>query len=162
MSTYLGASSLIGPDDVDPDLVGQRQGGLLRGLPLGPARRRRRRWSRPWTSAAPVAARSRSRCRTRSASSATAPSSSSWWSDKIDILFANEAEICSLYETDSWDEAADRVSGHCEIACLTRSEHGSVIVTSDGERVEVPAQMLRRVVDTTGAGDLYARASSTA
>ena len=48
------------------------------------------------------------------------------------------------------------MAGHCEIACLTRSETGSVIITAAGERVEVPAHSLGRVVDTTGAGDLYA------
>jgi sugar/nucleoside kinase (ribokinase family) len=75
---------------------------------------------------------------------------------KVDILFANEAELLSLYETDSWPKAADRVAGHCEIACLTRSEHGSVVITSAGDRVVVPAHPLGEVVDTTGAGDLYA------
>ena len=47
------------------------------------------------------------------------------------------------------------MAGHCEIACLTRSEKGSVIITSAGERIEVPAHPTE-VVDTTGAGDLYA------
>ena len=46
--------------------------------------------------------------------------------DHVDILFANEAEICSLYEVDDFDEAARRVAGHVGIACLTRSERGSV------------------------------------
>lgn len=75
---------------------------------------------------------------------------------RVDILFANEAEICSLYETDSFDEAADRVAGHCDIACLTRSEQGSEIITAAGERILVPAHPIDHVVDTTGAGDLYA------
>jgi len=74
---------------------------------------------------------------------------------RIDILFANEQEICSLYEVDDFDEAARRVQGHCAIACLTRSEKGSVILTADGERIDVPA-VPTEVVDTTGAGDLYA------
>jgi sugar/nucleoside kinase (ribokinase family) len=73
----------------------------------------------------------------------------------VDILFANEDEICSLYEVDDFDEAARRVAGHCAIACLTRSEAGSVIISSDGERVDVPAAPAN-LVDTTGAGDLYA------
>ncbi len=75
---------------------------------------------------------------------------------KVDILFANEAELLSLYQTDTWEEAADRVAGHCEIACLTRSEHGSVVITAAGERIVVPARLVGGVVDTTGAGDLYA------
>jgi sugar/nucleoside kinase (ribokinase family) len=75
--------------------------------------------------------------------------------DHVDILFANEAEICSLYEVDSFDEAVERVAGHVGIACLTRSERGSVIIAADGTRIEVPA-VPADVVDTTGAGDLYA------
>ena len=74
----------------------------------------------------------------------------------VDILFANESEICSLYETDHWDTAVAKVAGHCEIACLTRSELGSMIVTGDGQRITVPAHPVDAVVDTTGAGDLYA------
>ncbi len=74
----------------------------------------------------------------------------------IDILFANEAELMSLYEATSWEEAAAAVAGHCEIACLTRSEQGSVIVTDDGERLAIESVHFGRVVDTTGAGDLYA------
>jgi sugar/nucleoside kinase (ribokinase family) len=75
---------------------------------------------------------------------------------RVDVLFANEHEICSLYEVgDDFDAALARVRGRCEIACLTRSEHGSVIVTAD-EQVPVPAHPVAEVVDTTGAGDLYA------
>jgi len=73
----------------------------------------------------------------------------------IDILFANEDEIVSLYEAGSFDEALQAVRGRCEIACLTRSEKGSVIVAGD-EVYEVPAAPVGKVVDTTGAGDLFA------
>jgi sugar/nucleoside kinase (ribokinase family) len=73
----------------------------------------------------------------------------------VDILFANEVEICSLYETSDFESAVARVAGHVQIACLTRSEHGSVILTADGDRVAVPA-VPTTLVDTTGAGDLYA------
>jgi sugar/nucleoside kinase (ribokinase family) len=73
----------------------------------------------------------------------------------IDILFANEIEICSLYETKDFDRAMSAVRGECEIAVLTRSAHGSVIVTA-GETLAVPAAPVRAVIDTTGAGDLYA------
>lgn len=75
--------------------------------------------------------------------------------EDVDILFANELEICSLFETSDFDEAAARVSDHVGIACLTRSEHGSVILTADGGRLVVPA-VPSTLVDTTGAGDLYA------
>ena len=75
--------------------------------------------------------------------------------DRVDILFANEDEICSLAEVDDFDEALDAVQGRCEVAVLTRSEKGSVIVTAD-EVHEIPAEPVDEVVDTTGAGDLYA------
>lgn len=75
--------------------------------------------------------------------------------DHVDVLFANEAEICSLYETTDVHAAAARVAGHVGIACITRSEAGSMIVADDGQRVDVPAAPTT-VVDTTGAGDLYA------
>lgn len=73
----------------------------------------------------------------------------------VDVLFANEAEITSLYEVDTFDAALQEVRGHCEIACLTRSEKGSVIVSGDEVHV-IDAHPVERVVDTTGAGDLYA------
>jgi sugar/nucleoside kinase (ribokinase family) len=73
----------------------------------------------------------------------------------VDILFANEAEVTSLYETASFEAAARRARADTRLAALTRSEKGSVIL-SGGEAVEVPAAPVEQVVDTTGAGDLYA------
>lgn len=73
----------------------------------------------------------------------------------IDILFANEEEIVSLYETRDFAGALDAVRGKCAIAALTRSEKGSV-VASGTEAFEVAAEPVAAVVDTTGAGDLYA------
>jgi sugar/nucleoside kinase (ribokinase family) len=72
----------------------------------------------------------------------------------VDILFANEAEICSLYEVNSFDEAAKAVRGDVALAALTRSEAGSLIIRGD-ETVHVAAEPTQ-VVDTTGAGDAYA------
>ncbi len=73
----------------------------------------------------------------------------------IDVLFANEQEISMLYGTDDFDEAAERVAGHCDVAALTRGANGSVMVTA-GRRDDIRADPVDRVVDTTGAGDLYA------
>lgn len=70
----------------------------------------------------------------------------------VDLLFANEAEILSLFETDSFAEAARQVRGMCEVAALTRSEKGSVVVTAH-ETHEIPAMKPEKLVDTTGAGD---------
>jgi len=72
-----------------------------------------------------------------------------------DILFANEKEITSLYEVNSFAEAADAALADCELAVLTRSEEGSVIV-ADGETIAITPEPVREVVDVTGAGDLYA------
>jgi len=73
----------------------------------------------------------------------------------IAILFANEAEITSLYETSSFDDAAARAAADTKLAALTRSEKGSVIL-SGGTSVTVPVSPVAKVVDSTGAGDLYA------
>lgn len=73
----------------------------------------------------------------------------------VDVLFANESEILSLYEVSSFDEAVARVSSHCEVAALTRSEKGSVVL-GNGEVHVIPAEPNVKVVDTTGAGDAYA------
>ena len=73
----------------------------------------------------------------------------------VDVLFANEVEILSLYQVDRFDEALQHLRGHTEITCLTRSEKGSVIVRGDEVHV-VDAEPVKTVLDTTGAGDLYA------
>ncbi len=73
----------------------------------------------------------------------------------VDILFANEAEIMSLYEVDDFDAAIEQVKGHCKIAVVTRSEKGSVVVSDAGVQV-VAAAPVTQVIDTTGAGDAYA------
>ncbi len=76
-------------------------------------------------------------------------------SGHVDLLFANEVEICSLFEVKSFDEALQQTRGHCEIAALTRSEKGSVVIAGDEVHV-VDTEPVEHVVDTTGAGDLYA------
>ncbi len=74
---------------------------------------------------------------------------------RVDVLFANEEEVVSLTGAASFREAAGAIAGMVETAALTRSAEGSFIV-SGGERQEVPAAHVARLVDTTGAGDLYA------
>ena len=75
--------------------------------------------------------------------------------NEVDILFANEAEIVSLYETAGFDEAMHIVRGKCEVAALTRSEQGSAVVTANDVHI-VDAEKIDQLVDTTGAGDQYA------
>jgi sugar/nucleoside kinase (ribokinase family) len=73
----------------------------------------------------------------------------------VDILFANESEILALFETGSLDEAIAQLRGMIDIAAVTRGAHGSTVVTKE-QTIEVPAAPVAHVVDTTGAGDLYA------
>ena len=73
----------------------------------------------------------------------------------VDIVFANETEIKSLYETQSYDEAAAHARRDIKLAALTRSAKGSHIF-SEGKDIAIPADPVSHVVDTTGAGDLYA------
>ena len=70
-------------------------------------------------------------------------------------LFANDHEIKALYQTSSFETALDLIRKDCKIAAVTRSEKGSVIVR-DGDTVLIKAIPVRELVDTTGAGDLYA------
>jgi sugar/nucleoside kinase (ribokinase family) len=75
----------------------------------------------------------------------------------IDILFANESEIKSLYQTESFDLAAANASKDAKLAVLTRSAKGSVIL-SESNSIEIAPEPISELVDTTGAGDLYAAA----
>ncbi|WP_018240361.1 adenosine kinase [Ensifer sp. BR816] len=76
-------------------------------------------------------------------------------SGAVDIVFANSHEIKSLYQTTSFEEALAAIRKDCEIAAVTRSEKGSVIVCSN-ETVIIKATDIKELVDTTGAGDAYA------
>ncbi|MBK20561.1 MAG: adenosine kinase [Rhodospirillaceae bacterium] len=76
-------------------------------------------------------------------------------SGHVDILFANEGEITSLFEVSDFAEAVNLTAGHCEVAALTQGEKGCVVV-KEGATHEVDAQPVENVVDTTGAGDLFA------
>lgn len=74
---------------------------------------------------------------------------------QVDLLFANEAELLALFETDSFDAAAEALRQRVKLAAVTRSEKGSIIL-SEGERLTVAAEPVEKVMDTTGAGDQYA------
>jgi sugar/nucleoside kinase (ribokinase family) len=73
----------------------------------------------------------------------------------VDILFANEAEILSLYKAETFDAAVSHARESCALSIITRSAKGSLIVTAN-ETIEVNAEPVTKVVDTTGAGDMYA------
>lgn len=74
-------------------------------------------------------------------------------STSVDMVFANEAEICALYETEDFEIAITKAAKDAPIVVVTRGEKGSVII-ADNERIEV-ACVPTVVVDTTGAGDAY-------
>lgn len=73
----------------------------------------------------------------------------------FDILFANEVEICALAEERDFESAVAKVAPQVPLLVVTRSEHGAIAVTG-GARTAVPAEPIDEVVDTTGAGDLFA------
>lgn len=75
--------------------------------------------------------------------------------EDFDILFCNEAEAKSLFPGKSMEEIFTALQGKCEIVAVTCGERGSMILTKS-ERIEVPAIPVHEVIDTTGAGDLYA------
>jgi sugar/nucleoside kinase (ribokinase family) len=74
---------------------------------------------------------------------------------QIDILFANHVELAALTGLDDFDAGIAALEDKVPVLVVTRSEHGAVAVSS-GQRAEVPAEPVVRVVDTTGAGDLFA------
>lgn len=75
--------------------------------------------------------------------------------ERVDLVFANRYELCSLFETDDVEVAVEQAREHPATWAVTRSEEGSTIFAG-GERFDVPAVRVDEVVDTTGAGDLYA------
>jgi sugar/nucleoside kinase (ribokinase family) len=74
---------------------------------------------------------------------------------KLDIVFANEAELCALYETNTLEQALLALQGRCALGVVTKGAAGSVLLTHY-DRTEIPASPISQVIDTTGAGDLYA------
>jgi sugar/nucleoside kinase (ribokinase family) len=154
MNTYLGACVELGSADMDPDVITAAQITYLEGYLFDPPQAQE-----AFREAAAIA---------HSAGRQVALSLSDPFcvgrhrsefldlvAGHVDILFANEAEICSLCETDDFAAAAAAVRGHVAIAALTRSAAGSVILVPGAEHL-IDASPVPRVVDTTGAGDLYA------
>jgi len=154
MNTYLGASVHLGVDDVDEAAIRNARVLYLEGYLFDPpeaqeAFRLAARQARDAGRTVSVTL-SDSFCVERHRAAFT-----DLVAEHADLVFANEAEILSLYEVDSFDDAVARVRDHGVTAALTRSERGSVIVSAD-EVVEVAAHPVEHVADTTGAGDLYA------
>ncbi len=154
MNTFLGAAAEIVPDDVDADLVASGAITYLEGY----------LWDQPLAKEAMRRATAIARDAGRQVAMSL---SDSFCVDRhraefrelvegpLDIVFANEDEIKALYETDDFATALEAVQGKVRLAVLTRSEKGCVIVAPDGVH-EVPATPPTQLVDTTGAGDLFA------
>jgi sugar/nucleoside kinase (ribokinase family) len=154
LNTYLGASAQLGPGDLDEELIGNAQVLYLEGY----------LWDEP---DAKDAFRRAARIAHEAGNRVAFTLSDGFCVDRhraeflelieyeVDVLFANEVEITSLYQVAAFDDALQQVRDQCEIAALTRSEKGSIIVTRDQVHV-VDAHPVAHIVDTTGAGDLYA------
>src|SRR5690606_9538268 len=154
MSTFLGACVGLGPSDIEPALIADSDVTYLEGY----------LWDPPSAKEAFLkAANLAHEAGNKVALSLSDPFCVERHRDEflmlvrdhVDILFANENEILALYHCKDFDSAVREVRGHCGIAALTRSEKGAVLVSGD-EIAVVPAARVAAVVDTTGAGDLFA------
>lgn len=154
MNTYLGACTQLGPDDIDVKQVAAARVTYVEGY----------LWDPPDAKKAVLKAFDAAHAAGRQVSITLSDAFCvdryreefrALIRDKVDILFANESEIKSLYQVKSFDEALAAARAENKICALTRSEKGSVIVRGQ-ETHAVPAAPVARVVDTTGAGDLYA------
>mgnify|MGYP001793281275 FL=1 len=154
MSTYLGAAQDLTPDDVDVEVISKSAITYLEGY----------LWDPPAAKEAFLKAAKAAHDANRLVALTL---SDSFCVDRyrdefrdlvkgnVDILFANEDEILSLYQVETFDEALQAVRGECRVAALTRSAAGSVVVV-DGEIHVVDAETPTALVDTTGAGDQFA------
>lgn len=154
MSTFLGACTALGPDDIDEGLLAASKVTYVEGY--------------LWDQQNAKDAIMRAACAVKEAGREFSLSlSDPFCVDRhreefleliegfVDVLFANEEEICRLYQTDDFNQAAEKVRGKVKVAALTRGSRGSVVITA-GDTLPVPAGAVDHVVDTTGAGDLYA------
>jgi sugar/nucleoside kinase (ribokinase family) len=154
MSTYLGSSEFLGPEDVDGDLIAAAQVTYLEGYLFDRPEAQEAYWK-----ASRIAHDNDRRVSlTLSDTFCVERHKEAWRSlvaDQVDILFANEGEAMALYDVDSLDAVLDHVKADVEIGAVTCGPEGSLVV-HDGNVIEIPAHPAERVVDTTGAGDLYA------
>jgi len=155
MNTFLGASQFLPADALDPELIASAAILYLEGY--------------LWDPEEPRAAMRKAIDIARSAGRKVAFTLSDAFcisrhrgdfralidDGLLDILFANEGEILSLTETDDFDAAVDEIAAKVPLLVVTRSEQGAIAV-KEGQRFAVPAEPIDRIVDTTGAGDLFA------
>ncbi len=154
IQTYLGASSELGPEDIDEELVAASAVTYLEGYLWDPPKAKE-----AFVKAAKIA-HSSDRLVSLSLSDPFCVDRHraeflDLAENHIDILFANEEEAMSLYQVETFDDVLSLVRDHCRIAVLTRSAKGSVVVSGD-EVIVVDATAAETVRDSTGAGDSFA------
>jgi sugar/nucleoside kinase (ribokinase family) len=154
MNTYLGSSEYFGPDQVDGDLIARAQVTYLEGYLFDRDEAQEAYWK-----ASRIAHDAGRRVSLTLSDTFCVERHRNEWralvADQVDILFANEHEAMALYEVDGVEEAVRAVQKDVQVAAVTCGPKGSLIVTPD-EVIEIPAHPVEHVVDTTGAGDLYA------
>ena len=154
MCTFLGASVWIAPTDIKPELIEAAQVTYLEGYLFD-----RSRAKQAFRQASEIAHEYERKVALTLSDIFCVERHREEFLDlvanHVDILFGNEEEVKALYQTKSFKDAIYAVQENCSLAALTRGPDGSVIVTPD-EIIEIPAEPVSTVVDTTGAGDLYA------
>jgi len=154
MNTYLGASSFFSPEDVDADLISASQVTFLEGY----------LFDRPeskdayWTASDIATQAGRKVALTLSDLFCVERHKADWVSlvrDRVDILFANETEAMALWDCPDVASAVERARQDVGISCITLGPEGSIVVAGD-ETHKIAAEPVEHLVDTTGAGDLYA------
>ena len=155
MNTYLGACVDLGPEHVEADVVAEAKVTYFEGYLWDPPRAKE-----AIREAARIAhANGREVSMTLSDPFCVGRYRAEFLdlmrSGTVDIVFANKQEALSLYETEDFELALKNIARDCKLAAVTLSEEGAIIVRGD-ERVKVSAYPIRELVDTTGAGDLFA------
>ena len=153
MNTYLGACVYLSPDDLDEEMIAGAQVTYLEGYLFD-----RDNAKRAFIKAAQMAHKAGKKVSLSLSDPFCVDRHRDAFLDlvknHVDILFANEAEIMSLYKAKDFDAVVEHARADCELAAITRSEKGSIIISNDGV-TEIKAEPVKQVVDTTGAGDLY-------
>jgi sugar/nucleoside kinase (ribokinase family) len=155
MNTYLGAAQLLTPDDIDQETVAAAGITYLEGY----------LWDRPL---AKEAFRKAAKLAHQAGRKVSLTLSDSFCVDRfrseflglirdrsVDILFANESELKSLYQTGDFGTALDAARREGTLVAVTAGEEGAYVVSPDGIE-HVPAAPVETIADTTGAGDLFA------
>ncbi len=154
MNTYLGAAVELTPDDIDADFIAKGQVLYLEGYLFDPPQA-----MEAFVKAARLAHESGRRVALTLSDSFCVDRHREAFKNlvsmHVDILFANEDEIKSLYETDDLEEAINQVKTQCALVAVTRGEKGSIII-QNGQQIEIKAEPNVTMVDSTGAGDAYA------